>query len=189
MLEMLFQMTILLIKEVTMSRKPLYIFIVISLIALSLIAAYKPAKGQPGIAGRWDRLNPGVPPEHEVMSCGGNANWYCTYDKHPEPGLGFVNPPDSTFGRFRGEDITSEWTCPAWFPYGICDNTTFVASGVMIFNRGELVVDEQLILVENEGSQILYVYWVDQFVCPWYRTFDEALAANPEAAMDCLFTP
>ena len=184
-----------------MSRKPLYTFIVISLIGSTLIAANIPATGNPGIAGKWDRLNPGVPPEHEVMRCGRNADWYCTYDKHPEPGLGFVNPPNSTFGRFRGEDITSEWTCPGWFGSDICDNTTFVASGVMgfdLFDGGELIVNEELILVENEGSQILYVYWVDQFVCPWYRTFDEALAANPVplpfngvdgGIMDCLFAP
>jgi hypothetical protein len=184
-----------------MSRKLFYTFVAVCIVASTLIAANIPATGQPGIAGRWDRLNPGLPPEHEVLRCGGNVNWYCTYDKHPEPGLGFVNPPNSTFGRFRGENITSEWACPAWFPSNICDNTTFVAGGVMtfaLFDGGELIVDEQLILAENEGTQVLYVYWVDQFVCPWYRTFEEALAANPfptpfngvdGPVMDCLFVP
>ena len=184
-----------------MPKKILYTFIVISIISWTLIAANMPATGQPGIAGHWDRLNPGLLPEHEVLRCGGSTNWYCTYNKHPEPGLGFVNPPNSTFGSFRGQDITTEWTCPEWFPINICDNTTFVAGGVMnfaLFDGGELNVNEELIRVENDGNQVLYVYWVDQFVCPWYRTFDEALAANPfplpfngvdGGVMDCLVAP
>lgn len=184
-----------------MSKKQVWIMIATALIALVLIAADNPGQGKPGIVGGWDRLNPGLPPEHEVLRCGGNTMWSCTYDKHPEPGLGFGNPPDSTFGRFRGTEMTSEWTCPEWFPSNICTDSTFVVSGTMKFNQSNgdvLVVNEELILTESAGQQVLYVYWVDQFVCPWYRTFDEALAANPFPTpfngtdgpeMDCIFAP
>ncbi len=162
------------------------------------------AQGQLDPAGKWDRLNPdqsNPTPEHEVLRCGGNATrWNCIYDKQPEPRLGFENPPDSTFGEFRGESITPEWTCPSWFPQTICDSTTFVAGGVMSFRLSDgsnLTVDQELILTENQGDQVLYVYWVDQFACPWYRGLSEALAANPFPtpfngedwpAMDC-FAP
>jgi hypothetical protein len=26
---------------------------------------------------------------------------------------------------------------------------------------------------------VLYNYWVGQFVCPWFRSLDAAVAANP----------
>lgn len=37
----------------------------------------------------------------------------------------------------------------------------------------------------------LYVYWFDLgFVCPWYESFEDALAANPTGAeQDCVFGP
>ena len=162
------------------------------------------AQSQVALTGKWDRLNPdqGNPtPEHEVLRCGGSTSWYCTYDKHPEPALRFENPPDSTFGSFRGENITSEWTCPGWFPSSICDDTTFVAGGVMNFvlsDGGNFIVDTELILTETDGHQILYMHWVDTLLCPWFRSFGEALAANPFPTPfngqdwpsgDCVFPP
>ena len=162
------------------------------------------AQAQPDLAGTWNRLNPdqsNPTPEHEVLRCGGNVRWNCIYDKQPERALGFENPPDSTFGRFRGEDVTAVWACPEWFPSGICDNTKFVAAGVMNFrlpDGSEFDVDQQLILTESGGDEILYVYWVDQFVCPWYGSFEEALVANTFPipfngedwpAPDCSFAP
>jgi hypothetical protein len=138
------------------------------------------------LAGRWDRLNPdqGNPtPEHEVLSCGGNARPNCVYNKQPEPRLGFENSPDSTFGHFRGEEVTTGWICPDWFPSGVCDHTEFVASGVMdlvLSDGSEVAINQELIVTGMDGQEVLYVYWVDQqFVCPWFRSFQEALAANP----------
>jgi len=69
---------------------------------------------------------------------------------------------------------------------------------LVLSDGGDLIVDQELILTENEGDQVLYVYWVDQFACPWYKSFSEALAANPFPtpfngedwpAMDCLIAP
>jgi hypothetical protein len=160
------------------------------------------AQGPLGPVGVWHRLNPdqGNPtPEHEVLSCGGNARWHCIYDKHPEPRLGFEHPPDSTFGQFRGENITSGWSCPDWFE-DKCDATVFVAGGVMNFQYPDgsyLDVDQELVVIDQGAQQVLYVYWVEsQFACPWYMAFDQALLANPFSTpfngtdwpdIDCIF--
>ncbi len=138
------------------------------------------------LTGTWDRLNPdqsGPSPEHEVLRCGGIAQPLCVYDKHPEPLLNFTNPPDSTIGYFRGQDVTVGWQCPNWFPSGVCSNTAYVAAGTFTYYRSNgttLVVNEQLIVTDMSGQGVLYLYWVDYgFACPWYRSFAEALAANP----------
>ncbi len=163
------------------------------------------AYGQVKLVGKWDRLNPeqsNPTPEHEVLRCGGKARWHRIYDKHPEPNLGYENPPDSIYGHFQGKNITSGWTCPGWFPADICDNTKFVVGGMMEFVQSvgsEPTVAQELILTDIGGESILYVYWVNhQFACPWYRGFDEVLAANPFPtpfkgeewpAIDCVFSP
>ena len=160
------------------------------------------AQGPPGLVGVWDRLNPDLEnptPEHEVLRCGGNAAWQCIYDKHPEPALGFSQPADGTFGLFRGEDVTLKWSCPAIFGE-MCDTTAFVVGGVMTYrypDGSSLDLNQDLVLVDQEGDQVLWVYWVDfSFACPWYPTFDQALWANPFPtpfngtdwpAMDCIF--
>ena len=160
------------------------------------------AQGTLGPVGVWDRLNPdqGNPtPEHEVLRCGGNAAWHCIYDKHPEPLLDFSQPPDATFGHFRGEDVTSGWNCPSWFGDNRCDATAFVVGGVMSYqypDGSSLDLNQDLVLLDQGGEQVLYVYWVDHsFACPWYRSFDQALSANPFPipfngtdwpAMDCI---
>jgi hypothetical protein len=58
-----------------------------------------------------------------------------------------------------------------------------VVEGTMNFTQPSvgfsLAVLEDLVVTQNGTSQALYVYWVNQgFACPWFRTFDEALAAN-----------
>ena len=35
-------------------------------------------------------------------------------------------------------------------------------------------------LVTEDGD--LWFYWVDDFVCPWYSTFDEALTSPADCA-------
>jgi Calx-beta domain/RTX calcium-binding nonapeptide repeat (4 copies) len=122
-----------------------------------------------------DRRNPA--PEHERFHCAEGADWTCMYDKVPEPALNFHW--DDQKATFTGKATPQgQWTCPAWFPNDVCANVDRVAQGVATFPpafsaRLDLVV-------ATVGSQVrLYVYWVGQFVCPWYQTFDEALAANP----------
>jgi hypothetical protein len=168
------------------------IAVFVALVLLLIISLSVAAAGGRTLSGRWHRLNPGSPPEHEVMNCGGDQIWVCRYDKQPEPLLGYIHPPDATFGRFKGHEITSSWECPGWFPEEIRSNATFVVEGEMdfhLYDGGNLHVNEQLIVTESSNSQVLYVYWVDQFVCPWYRNFDAALAANPENNYDCTNSP
>jgi len=168
-----------------------------------LVAPSAEADFGSGLRGKWDRLNPdqGNPtPEHEVLGCGGGNRVYCVYDKWPAPFLGFETPPDETHGIFLGEEIIS-WECPGWFPGEICDSTTFVAGGVMRYylpDGSRFSVDQNMIVTKLNGKEVLYMYWVDSFICPWYRSFREALAANPfplpfDGAhwpeVDCIFAP
>ena len=73
--------------------------------------AATPPVGQP-LFGEWHRLNStGSPPaasEHEVMHFGvEGTTWAGRYDKHPEPALGFANPPEGRYGVFIGADAAS----------------------------------------------------------------------------------
>jgi hypothetical protein len=134
----------------------------------------------------WHRLNPdpkNPTPEHEVLICERNGSWKCSFYKQADPALGFENPPDSTTGSFSGQDVTSDWVCPSWFPSDVCDNLQFVASGVMSLNLsdgGEFAASQDLIIADHGGEKVLHLYWTEQgFYCPWYEDFDIALAANP----------
>ncbi len=156
---------------------------------IGVLAVLSLAFGAPGtvnLVGTWNHLNAdqaNPTPEHEVLHCGGFASISCRYDKQPEPELGFTTPPDSTVGYFVGQDATSDWACPAGFPADFCANVLFVASGTATYDRSDgtqLVVNEDLVVGDMSGQRVLYVYWVDYgFACPWYRSFAEALAANP----------
>lgn len=180
-------------------------FIVAGTLCVLLVGVILSAKAQENTAlvGVWDRLNPdqGNPsPEHEVLRCGGNDFWHCIYDKHPEPRLGFQQPSDSTSGLFLGKEITSQWNSPGWFPNDITENYTFVVGGAMTYTYPDgsiATINQDLIVTNMDGQAILYVFWSDMnFACPWFRSFDEALAANPFPVpfngedwpeMDCIF--
>jgi len=127
-----------------------------------------------------DRSNPA--PEHERLSCSRGLVWACHYDKVPEPALSFWW--DSTSGDFTGADVTRTWQCPAWFPSSICGNVTRVVAGTMSITRADGVTFSgpfDLVLARSgTDAQVLHVYWpLFGFTCPWFRTFSEALAANP----------
>jgi hypothetical protein len=148
----------------------------------------------------WNRLNVGATggnpaiAEHEVMHFWVEGNtWAGRYDKHPEPGLGFPNPPDRTYGIFTGADATS-FVCHPTFPFYPCQNVVEVVEGTTRYyppNRPPFEVHEQdIVLRDANGHEVMWLYWVNpgNFVCPWFRTFDEALAANPFPAHgDCVF--
>ena len=151
------------------------------------------------LLGTWHRLSEDrshPAPEHERLACwrvsddnegGGGGDWFdqlpwrCHYDKVKESGLNFYW--NTNQGFFRGADVTAGWACPAWFPTGICQHVTRVVEGVIVFvdpgvhKPFPVLVD--LVVTQTQASQILQLYWVNQFVCPWYRTFAEALSANP----------
>jgi hypothetical protein len=47
---------------------------------------------------------------------------------------------------------------------------------------GQLVSFQGLVVTEAAAMQRLYDYWVNQFACPWFGSFDDALAAQPVSA-------
>jgi hypothetical protein len=155
----------------------------------ALSAGGASASGSP-LSGEWHRLSVDrshPAPEHELLRCVENSGsssdpWFCRYSKAPEPTLNFTW--NNNYGFLLGRDITSSWSCPAWFPVGICSNVLSVVEGTMTFvdpdtNQPPLLILEDLIVVRSATGQRLYNYWVNRFVCPWFRTFAEAIAANP----------
>ena len=103
-----------------------------------------------------------------------------------------ISPLDGTTGRFHGHDVTQTWACPDWFPADACDGVTAVFEGPATYaldGGGRFTVLQDYILTDMAGQPVLIQYWVGRFACPWFRTFDEALAANPDATFDCLLAP
>ena len=168
------------------------VLVAIGLVALSASGTAL-ALGSP-LAGEWHRLSVDrshPAPEHELLRCvenngaqaGTSSNtWFCRYSKAPEPTLNFAW--NNNYGFLSGRDITSSWTCPAWFPGAICANVVSVVEGTMTFidpdtHQPPFSVLEDLVVVQTPAGERLYNYWVNRFVCPWFRTFGEAIAANP----------
>jgi hypothetical protein len=162
------------------------------------------------LAGSWHRLNPqqsqsNPVPEHERLQCERRADidggaWMCRYFKIPAPQLNFGW--NNTTGRFVGSDVTPTWACPGWFPASICDNVVQVVEGTFVFDLssgGQLTNLQDLVVTQAAGVQRLYAYRVvNQIACPWFRSFEEALAANPfplpfngvnGPALDCIIPP
>jgi len=119
--------------------------------------------------------------------------WAGRYDKHPEPALGFPNPPDRTFGIFTGA-IDPNFVCQPTFPFYPCQDVVQVVEGTTTYHPPgrppfEVLV-QHIVVGESNGHEVMWQYWVSpgNFVCPWYRDFEEALAANPfPARQDCIF--
>ena len=166
--------------------------VVLALFALLLLAA--PASAAPPHLEVWHRLNAdptNVAPEHERLQCLPGVQWVCRYDKVREPELGFQW--NRTFAMFHGRDITADAECPSWFPTAICAGTEQVIAGVVNFSLsggGAFRAGHELIFTDGVGIAPLYVHWIGSHVCPWYGSFADALAANPDASQDCtFFTP
>jgi hypothetical protein len=160
-------------------------------VALLVIGAPAAAFAAPATGAEWHRLNPdpnNVADEHERLRCVVTASTeVCRYDKVPEPGFAF----NTTTATFRGKDVTAGYECPDWFADACAEivsvhagRTTFVSPGGHPFT---VAVDQ--IVVVLDGQTILIQYWVDQFACPWYGTFEEALDANPSGDFDCFVAP
>jgi hypothetical protein len=157
--------------------------------ALACISIAGASDSSAPLSGEWHRLSVDrshPAPEHELLRCvrnnGTTDPWLCRYRKAPEPTLNLTW--NNNFGVMSGRDITSSWTCPAWFPAGICANVVSVVEGTMNFtdpntHQPPLSVLTDLVVVQTGAGQRLYDYWVNRFVCPWFRSFDEAIAANP----------
>ena len=80
-------------------------------ILMATVALAKPPAQEPAF-GKWHRLNPdpserpGVSPVHQVLHLRRAAGvWEGPIDKHPEPQLGFENPPLGDHVNFSGLEI------------------------------------------------------------------------------------
>jgi hypothetical protein len=162
-------------------------------LAMTGAAAAFGSDGPSALTGEWNRLsvdqsNPA--PEHELLRCvennGAQAGdsgdtWFCRYSKRPEATLNFYW--NNTQGFLSGRDITATWSCPTWFASSICSNVVQVIEGTMTFTQPgkdfSFSVLEDLVVTHSGANEVLYVYWVGLFYCPWFRTFEEAVAANP----------
>jgi hypothetical protein len=178
--------------EVSMLKHTCLFVALASLLTVMVVSGAEADVSQP-LAGSWDRLSLDMShpaPEHEQLNCSqsngaqagtNNATWFCRYSKLPEPTLNFYW--NNNQGFLSGQDVTTTWSCPAWFPAGICANVAQVVEGTMTFFQPSLhppfPVLEDLVVTRTDAGERLFVYWVNQFECPWFRTFDEALAANP----------
>ncbi len=174
-------------------RAPSLFIAVIGLLLLVAPAAAAPPSGPPQLE-TWHRLNPAtedVAPEHEQLHCLQNRQWVCRYDKAPGEGLHW----DRTIGLFHGRDFAfTPEDCPDWFPTEICEGAeqvivgpiTYVQAGGGAFRTGHALIFTD----ESGGIAPLYVYWFEAgFVCPWYESFEDAVAANPSGESDCIFAP
>jgi len=160
---------------------------------VALLASAAASAPSSPLTGEWNRLSVDrshPAPEHELLRCveddgaqgSSSDRWFCRYSKLPEPTLNFSW--NNNHGSFSGHDVTSSWICPAWFPGGICPNVVSVVEGTMTFtdpdtHQSPFSVLQDLVVVQSPAGEVLYNYWVNQFVCPWFRSFAEAVAANP----------
>ena len=165
------------------------------LIALfGVLVLVAPASAAPPQAEIWHRLNPETEdsaPEHERLQCLPGVQWVCRYDKLPGAGLNW----DRTIGMFHGRDFPfTQADCPEWFPTEICEAADRVIAGWITYaidEGGAFKTGHALIFTDGVDVAPLYVYWFDVgFVCPWYESFEAAMAANPTGAeQDCYSAP
>jgi len=164
------------------------IFVTLAVAATAVLFAVGPVTAA-GNSEIWHRLNPDLSnptAEHELLTCSrGGGSILCAYSKIATPGYHF----DSTVGMFVGRDVTATWECPDWFPGDICENIVSVASGHARYwpsSAKSFQVDQDIIVADLGGQPVMFQYWVGQFACPWYATFQEALDANPGLGFDCV---
>ena len=134
-------------------------------------------------SGEWHRNNYGT--GHERLICReGTTSWSCVYDNVSEPGL----PAGDTVAHFTGRNVTDSWSCPTWFDATVCDNVVAVYRGVSTYTASgnhPVTFLQEYIVTDVGGQEILQQYFVDLFYCPWFRTWEEALAAD----YNCTFAP
>jgi len=147
-----------------------------ALLAAALVLAIGAAPATGAGFGSWHRNNNNA--GHEALQClEVPAFWSCTYDLTPDTA--------DTQGRFVGRNVTATWTCPTWFPAAVCEDVTSVYRGTAVYNWDDGTsssVPQEYVLTNQGGREVLYLHWLESvfgpFVCPWYRTFEEALVAD-----------
>jgi hypothetical protein len=167
---------------------------------------------QASLFGVWHRLNPAPDnptPEHQVMHLRRQGNtWVGRIDKKPEPTLKFETPPAGDVGTFEGLEIAdSDIICLSGFGFSCPDSVVAAVEGTTKFTSADppfedvYVFPTQLLVTDEDVLWFtLVLKAIDpafpNLSCPWFRTFQKALNANPFPlpfngvdfpAMDCVF--
>jgi hypothetical protein len=170
----------LLVARGSTRRKSLAVPTVIAALIL-LAAAVGPASA--AASGEWHRNNYGT--GHERLICReATFSWTCVYDNVPEPGLS----ASDTVAHFTGRNVSDSWSCPTWFDATVCDNVVAVYRGVATYTSSgnhPVTFLQEYIVTNVGGQEVLQQYFVDLFYCPWFRTWEQALAAD----YNCTFAP
>ena len=156
---------------------------VTTVVAVLILLAVAVGPASAATLGEWHRNDYGT--GHERLICReAMPSWSCVYDNVPEPGV-----PGSDFvGHFTGRNVTDSWVCPTWFDASVCDNVVAVYRGVATYTsptNHPVTVRQEYVVTNVDGQEIMQQYWVDMFYCPWFRTWEEALAAD----YNCTFAP
>jgi hypothetical protein len=170
----------LLVARGSTRRKSLAVPTVIAALIL-LAAAVGPASA--AASGEWHRNNYGT--GHERLICReATFSWTCVYDNVPEPGLS----ASDAVAHFPGRNVSESWSCPTWFDATVCDNVVAVYRGVATYTSSgnhPVTFLQEYIVTNVGGQEVLQQYFVDLFYCPWFRTWEQALAAD----YNCTFAP
>jgi hypothetical protein len=157
--------------------------VVPTVIAALLLLALAVGPASAAASGEWHRNNYGT--GHERLICReATPAWSCVYDNVPEPGL----PAGDAVAHFTGRNVTNTWSCPTWFDPMVCDNVVAVYRGVATYTSSgnhPATFLQEYIVTNVGGQEILQQYFVDLFYCPWFQTWEEALAAD----YNCTFAP
>jgi hypothetical protein len=152
---------------------------IVSVVAAALLlgALVGPAAGA-ATASTWHRDNYGN--GHERLICTTTSGvWQCRYDTMPNYPAGFIG---NGIGEFTGSAADDAW-CPDWAP-AVCGHVQGYVVGATVYGRSQPVtIWEELIFTDGDGVAPMYMYLVGPgypAVCPWYQTWDEALANDYE---------
>lgn len=147
-------------------------------VAALLVAAFAGSASAESTS-TWHRDNYGN--GHERLVCTATSGvWTCRYDTLPIS----QNDQGSAAGQFRGTLTPADDTwCPDWAAI-VCQHATRYVVGATIYGQSATVWEE-LIFTDGNGLAPMYMYLVGPAaafpaVCPWYRTWTEALANSHE---------
>jgi hypothetical protein len=148
---------------------------------------------QSPLFGAWHRLGVApTTPEHVVLHVRRlRDTWVARFDKRPEPTLGFETPPARDFGTFEGSEIgASDIICLGDFLFDCPGDVVVAVEGTGTFTSVDppfedaLVVPIQLLVIDGDRLWFTWLFpeinpEAPNVSCPWFRSFEEALAANP----------
>lgn len=183
-------------------KRPLLLLILVGVL-VAMMAPGAAGGGPPSaspIQGKWERLSPAdfdPDPElavHEVRVFHRTGDeWVSTYKVQNDPRLGDPQRISDTLGDFRGvETDVAGLDCGLFgclvegIAYGLTGESTFGRLSDEPFQHPTVFVTTESGLAWWIGEYDFRPFYYGVWACPWYPSFDEALAANPTFATDCI---